>query len=89
MKKRNQIESALINDILSITNRTTPQTIPSVQTIKDDIQLYVEYQFELKRARTTINSRLRAIKTMFQYAVTKNYIFMNPATAIPNFRVRH
>ncbi len=135
MKKRNQIDSALLNDILRVTNQAQPQTILSIKSVidefqrfnmakglsewtisfyaketkafirslvaleidseniakitTDDIQRFVEYQFELKRARTTINSRLRAIKTMFQYVVTKNHIPINPATAIPNVRVRH
>lgn len=55
----------------------------------EHIEDFLAYLFEKKFANTTINSRLRAVKTLFEFAVQSKYIKINPATAIPNVKVRH
>ncbi|AMQ05201.1 hypothetical protein [Sporosarcina psychrophila] len=40
MKKRNQIDSALLNDILRVTNQAKPQTILSTQSAIDEFHRF-------------------------------------------------
>lgn len=53
------------------------------------IEKYLEFMFSKKFARTTINSRLRAVKTLLEFAVQQKYIPVNPAASVENVRVQH
>jgi integrase/recombinase XerD len=55
----------------------------------DHIERFIEYQQEIGRATSTINSRLRAGRTFFNYCLRKNYIQSNPYDGIKQLRARH
>jgi integrase/recombinase XerD len=53
------------------------------------IESFIEYQQELGRAINTINSRLRAGRTFFNYCLRKKYITANPFDGIQQLKKRH
>jgi integrase/recombinase XerD len=55
----------------------------------DHVERFIEYQQEIGRATSTINSRLRAGRTFFNYCLRKNYIQANPYDGIKQLRARH
>ena len=63
--------------------------ISDVSKMKPEhFQMFIENQFESKFAASTINSRLRAVKTIFEYAKLRGYITSSPAASVPNVKVR-
>lgn len=50
---------------------------------------FVVSQVSIGRHRNTINSRIRAAKTFFNYCVRKKYIRKNPVDPIERLKVRH
>ncbi|MEK4713546.1 hypothetical protein [Sporosarcina sp. FSL K6-5500] len=60
MKKRNQIDSALLNDILRVTNQAKPQTILSTQSAIDEF-----HRFNMAKGLSewTISSYAKETKT--------------------------
>lgn len=53
------------------------------------IESFIEYQQELGRATNTINSRLRAGRTFFNYCLQRKYISVNPFDGIQQLKKRH
>ncbi|WP_066314513.1 tyrosine-type recombinase/integrase [Bacillus sp. FJAT-29814] len=53
------------------------------------IENFIEYQQEQGRAINTINSRLRAGRTFFNYCLRKKYISANPFDGIQQLKKRH
>lgn len=61
-----------------------------VNTIKTiHIENFIEYQQSLGRAVSTINSRLRAGRTFFNFCVSKKYVNDNPFDGIQQLKARH
>ncbi|WP_399630850.1 hypothetical protein [Sporosarcina sp. SG10008] len=60
MKKRKQIDSALLNDILRVTNLAKPQTILSIQSVIDEF-----HRFNMAKGLSewTISSYAKETKT--------------------------
>lgn len=54
-----------------------------------DIENFIEYQQELGRAINTINARLRAGRTFFNFCFRKEYINANPFDGVSQLRKRH
>ncbi|QHE63118.1 tyrosine-type recombinase/integrase [Rossellomorea vietnamensis] len=63
------------------------ENVRQIQTIH--IEDFVEYQQGLGRAINTINSRLRAGRTFFNFCLRKKYIDVNPFDGIQQLRKRH
>lgn len=59
------------------------------KTTTTHIESFIEYQQELGRAINTINSRLRAGRTFFNFCLKKHYINQNPFDGIQQLRKRH
>ncbi|MBD7937036.1 tyrosine-type recombinase/integrase [Cytobacillus sp. Sa5YUA1] len=55
----------------------------------DHIESFIEYQQKIGRAVNTINARLRAGRTFFNYCHRKSYIPSNPYDGIQQLRKRH
>jgi integrase/recombinase XerD len=53
------------------------------------IEQFVEHQQDLGRAVNTINARLRAGRTFFNFCLRKEYIDINPYDGIQQLRKRH
>lgn len=53
------------------------------------IEQFIEHQQSLGRAINTINSRLRAGRTFFNFCVAKKYIASNPFDGVQQLRKRH
>ena len=53
------------------------------------IENFIEYQQELGRAVNTINSRIRAGRTFFNFCLRKKYISENPFDGITQLKKRH
>jgi len=53
------------------------------------IELFIEHQQSLSRAVNTINSRLRAGRTFFNFCLRKNYVTTNPYEGVQQLRKRH
>ncbi|WP_268876663.1 tyrosine-type recombinase/integrase [Niallia circulans] len=54
-----------------------------------DIENFIEHQQSLNRAINTINSRIRAGRTFFNFCLKKGYINKNPYDDIQQLRIRH
>lgn len=64
--------------------------LSDVRKIKTShIEDFIEYQQELGRATNTINSRLRAGRTFFNFCLRKEYITANPFDGIQQLKKRH
>lgn len=64
--------------------------IENIRKIKTEhIENFIEYQQEIGRAINTINSRLRAGRTFFNFCLRKKYINSNPYEGIQQLRKRH
>lgn len=55
----------------------------------EHVEQFVEYQQSLGRATNTINARLRAGRTFFNFCLRKKYIAVNPYEGIQQLRKRH
>ncbi|MEQ2466165.1 tyrosine-type recombinase/integrase [Niallia hominis] len=53
------------------------------------IENFIEHQQSLNRAINTINSRIRAGRTFFNFCLKKGYINKNPYDDIQQLRIRH
>lgn len=53
------------------------------------IENFIEHQQELGRAVNTINSRLRAGRTFFNFCLKKKYVNANPFDGIGQLKKRH
>jgi integrase/recombinase XerD len=53
------------------------------------VENFIEYQQGLGRAINTINARLRAGRTFFNFCLRKNYINTNPYEGVQQLRKRH
>lgn len=53
------------------------------------IERFIEYQQNLGRAVSTINARLRAGRTFFNFCLRKEYIGSNPYEGVQQLRKRH
>lgn len=64
--------------------------LDNVRLVKDQhIESFIENQLELNRAVSTINSRLRAGRTFFNYCLEKGYTKKNPFDGIKQLRAWH
>jgi integrase/recombinase XerD len=63
------------------------ENVRQIQT--SHIEDFVEYQQSFGRAINTINSRLRAGRTFFNFCLRKRYIDSNPFDGIQQLRKRH
>jgi integrase/recombinase XerD len=55
----------------------------------EHVENFIEHQQELGRAVNTINSRLRAGRTFFNFCIRKEYIDKNPYDGVQQLRKRH
>lgn len=55
----------------------------------EHIEKFIEYQQELGRATNTINARLRAGRTFFNFCLRKGYVNSNPYEGVQQLRKRH
>ncbi|MCM3668018.1 tyrosine-type recombinase/integrase [Mesobacillus maritimus] len=55
----------------------------------EDIERFIEYLQSLGRATNTINARLRAGRTFFNFCIRKKYIVVNPYEGVQQLRKRH
>lgn len=53
------------------------------------IEKFIEHQQEIGRAASTINSRIRAGRTFFQFCLRKKYIASNPYDEVKQLKTRH
>ncbi|MDM5209226.1 site-specific integrase [Cytobacillus kochii] len=53
------------------------------------VESFIEHQQSLGRAINTINSRLRAARTFFNFCLRKDYINSNPYDGVQQLRKRH
>ncbi|MDM5330334.1 tyrosine-type recombinase/integrase [Neobacillus sp. CF12] len=53
------------------------------------VEDFIEYQQELGRAVNTINARLRAGRTFFNFCLRKGYVDKNPYDGVQQLRKRH
>ena len=53
------------------------------------VEQFIEYQQSLGRAVSTINSRLRAGHTFFEFCLRKEYISKNPHEGVSQLKARH
>jgi integrase/recombinase XerD len=53
------------------------------------IEAFIEHQQALNRAVSTINSRIRAGRTFFNYCHRKDYVKANPFDGIQQLKIRH
>ncbi|ARK24161.1 hypothetical protein SporoP37_05320 [Sporosarcina sp. P37] len=61
-----------------------------VRTIKaNDIENWIEYMLEHKRAVSSINARMRAGRTFMNFCMKKSYIDENPFDGVSQLKVRH
>jgi len=64
--------------------------IVDIRKIKTShVESFIEYQQSLGRATNTINSRLRAARTFFNFCLRKGYINSNPYEGVQQLRKRH
>ncbi|MFB7304078.1 tyrosine-type recombinase/integrase [Heyndrickxia sporothermodurans] len=61
--------------------------ITKIETLH--IEKFIEHQQSLGRAVSTINSRLRAGRTFFNFCLRKKYITANPFDGIQQLKTRH
>lgn len=54
-----------------------------------DIENWIEYMLEYKRAVSSINARMRAGRTFLNFCMKKNYIDKNPFDEIAQLKTRH
>lgn len=54
-----------------------------------DIENFIEYLLGIGRATSTINSRLRAGRTYFNFCIRKDYINANPFDGVQQLKQRH
>lgn len=54
-----------------------------------DIENFIEHQQSLNRAINTINSRIRAGRTFFNFCLLKGYVINNPFDGIQQLKIRH
>ena len=59
------------------------------QINKSHIERLIEYYQSLNRAHTTINSRLRAGRSFFEFCIANKYAEENPFDAVDRLKVRH
>lgn len=55
----------------------------------NDIEKWIEYMLEKKRAISSINARMRAGRTFMNYCLKKGYVDKNPFDGISQLRKRH
>jgi integrase/recombinase XerD len=55
----------------------------------NDIEKWVEYMLEKKRAVNSINARLRAGRTFFNFCLNKKYVDQNPFEGVSQLKKRH
>ncbi|SDM72993.1 tyrosine-type recombinase/integrase [Bacillus sp. OK048] len=61
-----------------------------VRTLKlNDIENWVEYMLEMKRAVSSINSRMRAGRTFMNFCLKKSYVDQNPFDGVSQLKKRH
>ncbi|MBS4213233.1 tyrosine-type recombinase/integrase [Neobacillus rhizophilus] len=55
----------------------------------NDIESWIEYMLEKKRAISSINARMRAGRTFMNYCLKKDYIERNPFDGVSQLKKRH
>lgn len=55
----------------------------------NDIESWIEYMLEKKRAISSINARMRAGRTFMNYCLKKGYVDKNPFDGVSQLRKRH
>jgi integrase/recombinase XerD len=61
-----------------------------IRTVRTkDIEKWVEYMLEKKRAVNSINARLRAGRTFFNFCLKKKYVDQNPFEGVSQLKKRH
>jgi integrase/recombinase XerD len=61
--------------------------VREVQTI--DVENWIEYMLKNKRATSSINARMRAGRTFFNFCIKKSYVDKNPFEGVSQLRKRH
>ncbi|MFU8691622.1 tyrosine-type recombinase/integrase [Rossellomorea sp. FS2] len=65
-------------------------SLDEVRTIKaEDIEKWIEYMLKDNRAISSINARMRAGRTFFNFCLKKNYVGINPFEGISQLKKRH
>jgi integrase/recombinase XerD len=80
-KELKQVRKSLVESNADLTDIKTLTT--------EHFEQFVVNQVTIGRHRNTINSRIRAAKTFFNYCVRKKFIKANPVNAIERLKVRH
>lgn len=81
-------EKELRQTVRAFADLSTPlDDVRKIQT--KHIEKFIEHQQDLGRAVSTINSRLRAGRTFFNFCLRKEYIKANPFDGVQQLKMRH